>query len=178
MRFTQTGFALPTILISSVVLLIVLVSAVSAAASVNAALDRDFYKQLAREAAESGVVRALDCLKGNGYVEQWSGSSYLRPGNNTVAPCTGTSTSAFETCKAAGTCLLIPASATNRSQYRTYFSVRVPSNEGDSQRVLSEGVVERLRPDGSVAETINVFASLRVPKSTSVGTVESIIFGE
>lgn len=153
-------------------MLIVLVSAASAASSVNAALDRDFYKQLAREAAESGVVRAVDCLKDNNYVAQWDTGSYLYPGS----PCTGES----YTCIEAGECDLVPPLASARSQYRTTFTVYRPSSHvnAQSQEVLSRGRVQLLRPDNSVYEEITVYASLRVPKSTSVDDVDAIIFGE
>lgn len=171
-RLYQQGFALPTILITSVIMLIVLVSAASAASSVNAALDRDFYKQLAREAAESGVVRAVDCLKDNNYVAQWTTSSRLYPGS----PCTGEPS----TCVAAGECDLIAPLSSTRSRYRTTFTVYRPSsfNVAQSQDVLSAGMVQLLRPDNSVYEEIIVNASLRAPKSTSVDDVDAIIFGE
>lgn len=153
-------------------MLIVLVAAASAASSVNAALDRDFYRQLAREAAESGVVRAVDCLKDNGYVAQWTTSSRLYPGS----PCTGEPS----TCVEVGDCDLIAPLSSARSQYRTTFTVYRPSSltAAQSQDVLSAGTVQLLRPDNSVYEEVTVTASLRVPKSTSVDDVDAIIFGE
>lgn len=169
----QQGFALPTILITSVIMLIVLVSAATAASSVNAALDRDFYKQLAREAAESGIVRAVDCLKDNNYVAQWAIGSYLYPGT----PCTG----GPSTCVAAGSCDLIAPLSSARSRYRTTFTVYRPSSfpaAAQSQNIQSAGRVQLLRPDNSMYEEITVTASLRVPKSTSVDDVDAIIFGE
>lgn len=171
MRVTQAGFALPTILISSVIMFIVLVSAVSAATSMNAALDNQLYRQLAREAAESGVVRAVDCLKSNGYVEAWS---TLYPGST----CAGTSS----TCVAAGTCLLLPVSSTAQSKFRTYFDVGGASSfrQGDAQMITSIGRVELLRPDNTVYERITSIARLRVPDSDSVDQddIDAIIFNE
>lgn len=169
MRITQAGFALPTILISSVIMLIVLVSAVGAAASINASLDRQLYGQLARQAAESGLVRALDCLKSSGYVENWS---TLYPGSS----CTGTSSS----CVAAETCLLIAPSTTAQAKFRTYFSVSGASNfgQGDAQTVSSIGRVELLRPDNSVYDTISSVATLRTSASDGIDDVDAIIFNE
>lgn len=75
------GFALPTILIVSIVMLTVLVAAVSATSTISSSLSAQYYNQLAREAAESGVTRALDCLNQNptGYTPQWSDVAPLKP---------------------------------------------------------------------------------------------------
>jgi hypothetical protein len=174
MRFSQAGFALPTILISSVIMFIVLVSAVSATANISASIDRQLYRQLAREAAESGVVRALNCLKSNNFVAQWTSSSYLYPGS----PCTGESS----TCIASGGCLLIQDSSTRSARYRTYFQVLRPSTarvfEGYSQYVTSYGVVQLLRPDNSVYDTITLTAEFRTTGQNGVDNIDAIIIGE
>jgi Tfp pilus assembly protein PilV len=174
MRFSQAGFALPTILISSVIMFIVLVSAVSATANVSASLDRQLYRQLAREAAESGVVRALNCLKNNNYVAQWTSSSSLYPGS----PCTGSAS----TCVAAESCLLLQTSSTRSARYRTYFQVLRPSTarvfEGNSQYVTSYGNVQLLRPDNSVYDTITLTASFRTTGENGVDNIDAIIIGE
>lgn len=158
----ESGFALPTILISSVVMLIILVSAVASVASVRASLDQQYYDQLAREAAESGIVRAIDCLKNNNYTAAWT---VLRPNSS----CAGTSF----TCITDGTCLM--ETGTN---YRSTFSVSSPEDSGNSQIVNSNGEVELLRPNGTVYREYNVRASARVSKSTSVDDVDVIIFGQ
>jgi len=164
MQRFESGFALPTILISSVVMLIVLVSAVSAVASVRASLDQQNYNQLAREAAESGVVRAVDCLKNNSYTTQWTNLLPLRPNSS----CTGSSTS----CTTSATCLL------SKTNYRTYFRVFVPGDSGNSQTIESYGTVQLLRPNGTVYREYKAVASARVAKSTSVDDVDVIIFGQ
>lgn len=75
------GFALPTILIVSIVMLTVLVAAVSATSTISASLSSQYYNQLGREAVESGVTRAQDCLSQNavGYTPQWTNAAPLRP---------------------------------------------------------------------------------------------------
>ena len=83
-----SGFALPTILLVSTVMLIILVSSIAAAAASRVSLDSQYYNQLAGQAAESGIARANECLKGNGYMPQWSTSATgrnLRPNSD----CTG-----------------------------------------------------------------------------------------
>lgn len=79
----QAGFALPTILIASVVMLTILAASVSAVGSATAALETQYYNQLSREASESGVARAADCLKQSPTgTPQWSELAPLRPNTN------------------------------------------------------------------------------------------------
>jgi alpha-tubulin suppressor-like RCC1 family protein len=83
----QSAFALPTVLIASVVMLIVLLSSVSAASSVRVALDEQFYNKLAQEAGEAGLARADACLEASAYNSTWTDASRLRPDTT----CTGAS---------------------------------------------------------------------------------------
>lgn len=79
----REGFALPTILISSVVMLTILASAVTAVSSLSNALETEYYNQISREATESGVARATDCLKQSPTsTPQWSEVAPLRPNTN------------------------------------------------------------------------------------------------
>jgi len=165
----QQGFALPTILIAAVVMLIVLISAVSATASVRNSLDQQMYVQLANEAAESGIVRAIDCLKSNNYTPTWT-SSYTTLWPN--APCAGWS----YTCVDAGTCLL-----QSKPGYRVTFRVYQVTSyriQGDSQLVTAEGRVDILRPNGTVQREIQRWATARVGLTSSVDDVDAIIFGQ
>jgi len=77
-RGGMSGFALPTVVISSLVLMIVLVAGLSAVTSTNTSLQEQYYDQLTREAAEAGIAMAQSCLQQNG-IAQWSDSSPLRP---------------------------------------------------------------------------------------------------
>ena len=67
------GFALPTIVIASLILMMVLVAALSTTTSTRTALEEQYYSQLAREAAEAGWVKAEACLAMTG-TAQWAGS--------------------------------------------------------------------------------------------------------
>lgn len=82
----QGGFALPTILIASVIMLTILVSAVSSIGSASVAIDNQYYNQLAREASESGDARATDCIKQSPTQSpQWTSATPLLPNTD----CTG-----------------------------------------------------------------------------------------
>lgn len=80
-RAKQEAFALPTVLIASVVMLIVLLSAISASSSIRSAIDSQYYNQIAREAVESGLTLATECLRANPS-PGWTDASPLRPGSS------------------------------------------------------------------------------------------------
>ncbi|MFZ3009730.1 MAG: glycine-rich domain-containing protein [Candidatus Microsaccharimonas sp.] len=73
------GFALPTVLIASVVLLTVLAVSVSATSAIRTTLKNQYYTQLAQIAGEAGVAYAKACLADNGNVPQWSDAKPLKP---------------------------------------------------------------------------------------------------
>ena len=78
-RLRANGFALPTILLSSVVMMMVLLAGIQVAVSIRVALDNQRYNALAREASESGVAHAQECLRMNNYTPQWSDAKPLTP---------------------------------------------------------------------------------------------------
>jgi len=85
------AFALPTILIASVVLLSVLAVSVTATAAIRTTLKNQYYVQLAQTAGESGVAFAKACLAANGNVPQWTDAKPLTPatdcsGNAILSP--------------------------------------------------------------------------------------------
>lgn len=74
----ERGFALPTILIASIVMMMVLLSAVQTAVSVRTALDNQYYNKVAQTAAESGTAYALGCIKEAGTGEApWGNGTTL-----------------------------------------------------------------------------------------------------
>lgn len=124
------GFALPTILIAAVVMLIVLVASITLASSVGTALSSQYYNQLAREAAESGLANANFCLKAYNFTPTWTDDNPLVPDTD----CTGVS----------------PNGASkwivNSNNIRTTFSVSKPVAAGASSlRFVSTGTVQLTR---------------------------------
>lgn len=88
---TSRAFALPTVLIASIVLLTVLVVSVSATSAVRTTLKNQYYAQLAQVAGEAGVAYAKACLQENGNVPLWTDAKPLKPntdcaGNSIIAP--------------------------------------------------------------------------------------------
>jgi alpha-tubulin suppressor-like RCC1 family protein len=154
---SQKGFALPTILIASVIMLTVLISAVSSVASINSSLDQQYYSQLAREAADSGIARANSCLSENAYVPQWTVKP-LRP---------NTSCSGGDACTNTASCFVH-----SQGNVRTTFSVDPPQDQTVSQLVTAVGKVELLRStNGGVWRTFTVTTSARVGIDLNLNTV-------
>lgn len=127
----KEGFALPTILIASVIMLTVLTSAVTAVSSISTSIEAHYHNQLAREAAESGMARANDCLKQSPTgTPQWTDMKPLRPNTD----CSGNI-------------------LTDKSQYitesgnvRTSFRVGRPSSgSNDATRISSTGDIGLVR---------------------------------
>jgi len=76
---TRGGFALPTVLIASVVMLTILAVSVSSVAAVRNSLKAQYYEQLAKAAGEAGVAYAKACLAKNANVPLWSDDKPLTP---------------------------------------------------------------------------------------------------
>jgi alpha-tubulin suppressor-like RCC1 family protein len=157
-RASQRGFALPTVLIAATVMLIILISAVSAGSSIRSSLNRQYYNQLAREASESGIARATECLKQSGYIPSWSTASPLRPNTD---------------CSGGAACDNIPSCfVLNRSDIRTTFSVALPVDQVVSQAVTVTSKVELLRKsNGSVWKTFTNQLRARVGSNLNFNNV-------
>jgi len=90
-RKVSRAFALPTVLIASVVLLSILAVSVTATAAVRTTLKNQYYAQLAQVAGEAGVAMAKACLAKSGNVPEWTNAKPLTPatdcsGNLTLSP--------------------------------------------------------------------------------------------
>ncbi len=126
------GFALPTVVITSLILMMMLMVGLSMAYGTRTALDEQYYDQLAREASEAGVVFAQSCLESNGYVAKWSGIKPLKPGTD-----------------CSGNVLTSPSYVYADSKMQITFSVGVPVVVNGSQTLVSNGSVNLLRASNS-----------------------------
>jgi hypothetical protein len=142
----KRGFALPTVLIASVILLTVLAVAVSATAAVRTTLKNQYYEQLAQTAGEAGVAYAKACLAANGNVPLWSEVAPLTPATD----CTGTALSGVS-CPSDSRCFI-----TVNGNVRSSFRVGLPSldSAGNAVKIPNNGYVEIIRAsNGSVWRT-------------------------
>lgn len=126
------GFTLPTVVIVSVVMMILLVSALQIVAVTRRSLETQYYTQLAREAAEAGGAYMRECLRLGYFVDD--PMIEIRQNTN---------------------CLGDPLSGADyiisRSDVRTSFSAHYML-DGDVQSTQVTGVTERLSPGGTVRE--------------------------
>jgi alpha-tubulin suppressor-like RCC1 family protein len=133
-RHIHDGFALPTVIIASVILLTVLVTAVTAVGSITAALASQYYNQLAREAAESGLTHARACLRSFNYSPTWTNAAPLKPNTD----CYGVENGA------------VSKWIINGNNIRTAFTVPLPqTGSAGLVRVVSTGTVELTRASDS-----------------------------
>lgn len=108
-----SGFALPTVMIASLVMFIVLLAAVSATVSIRTSLNDQYYNKLAQSAADAGAAYAKACLAGNEGKQTWS--SKLVTGTR----CDGVRDDAF--CAADSACNYV---YTDNQYIRTSFEVK------------------------------------------------------
>ncbi len=162
MRYRGSGFALPTVIISSVVMFAVLVSVVSSVSSARASLDAQFYEQLARDAKEAGANHAADCLKAYNYTATWSAGSPLRPNTdcNGGAACTNNTNCYF----------------VKTANYAVSYSIGTVTPDGTGTQKFNVDVSVQLlkSSNGSVARTISASGITEVGAEVSTNQV---VFG-
>jgi len=78
MKYSR-GFALPTVLIVSVILLMLLTTGISATIAVNNGLRDQYYTRLAGLASDAGTAFANACFTSGGNQVTWTDASPLRP---------------------------------------------------------------------------------------------------
>lgn len=125
----RRGFALPAVLITSVVMLIVLLATLQGVVSISQSLTGIHYDRLAREAAESGIRLATDCVTKSTSV--WTSAKPLRTGGDCsglTSPCTSNA------------CYVVKS-----GNIRTSFEVSEPVVDGKLVRFTSTGIVEITR---------------------------------
>lgn len=79
---TSNGFALPTVLIASSVMLLVLTVGMTSVVGVIASLRQSTINRYVSQALESGTNMAKACLQQSGGVVTWSSANPLRPNSN------------------------------------------------------------------------------------------------
>lgn len=133
----EKGFALPTILLVSTVMIAILVASIAAAAASRVSLDSQYYNHLAKQAAESGIARAMECLKSSGYSPQWTtaaSSRDLRPNSD----CTGATRG--------GASLYVVGDGTGpSSNIRTTYTIDAPTGTGIGSILRVNGKTELVR---------------------------------
>ena len=161
-RKLSSAFALPTVVIATVVLFMILVAAVGAVSSTRVALDTQFYDALARDAAESGAAQANECLSLNNYVATWSDASPLRPNTN----CSGGAA-----CTDVAKCFVVKTPT-----YTSSYSIGTVADDGTGTQTFKVvATVNQLRKsNGTTAATYSRTIGTQVGSQVST---TSVVFG-
>lgn len=85
------GFALPTVLIASIIMLTVLLVSVASTVTTRVSIAAQAYDQMAQNAGDAGLAYAKACLEANNGIPLWSDANPLTPSTD----CTGTQLSGF-----------------------------------------------------------------------------------
>jgi hypothetical protein len=162
------GFALPSVIITSLVMFTVLVAMVGSVSSVRVTLDSQYYQALARDAAESGAKHAKDCLTNAGYTL----NEVLTPAKDCLANVVGGQNAYTE----------------QNTKFRTTYEATLTavgslatSVDGKHARIV--GKTELLRATGggvwkTYTVTMNVQASLKIDQSANLASQRFWCFGK
>ncbi|NTW62043.1 hypothetical protein HGB25_01370, partial [Candidatus Saccharibacteria bacterium] len=141
----MAGFALPTVLISSTIMLVVLMVSVSSTAAVRVSLAAQYYNSIAKNAADAGAVYAKSCLKANANTPTWTNplTPYTDCSGNPIAGPNCTDDANIPTAACSVTFNTV-------DNIRSTFSVVRPSVDafGKATEVVSVGTVDLLRKSG------------------------------
>ena len=163
--YHSKGFALPTVLITSIIMMSVLLVGLGTISSTSEALRTQYETQLNREASEAGMAKATACIKANSYTNPVT-SPTLKPNTN----CAGT---ALLSCTNASTdqrCY-VSKNGNYLSSYEVTFKIDSANNISG---IVSKGIVKSLRSsDSSKAQDISSASSITSVNSaflTATGT--------
>jgi len=125
------GFALPTILIASIVMLTVLLVSVTSTTAIRTAMFNQYYSQLAKVAGEAGIEYAQACLQSSANVPTWTNAKPLMPNTD----CSGNVQAGY------------PAYVTTSGNVRSGFSLSAPTLDanGKAKTLPNSGFVEITR---------------------------------
>lgn len=171
MKFRNSrAFALPAVLISSIVMLIVMLSAVTSTVAVRVSLDSQYYNMLARNAGDAGTAYAKACLAANGNVAKWSDAKPLMPNTD----CSGNQLAGF-TCTAVNQ-LTEPRCSVSIADGNTIasFSVPAPSVDSGGKAIGTKSVGNIKRVRSSSSDVWRQYSASTKRASFSVGTDSSV----
>lgn len=143
MKTRVFGFALPTILIASLIMLMVLSATLISVNSTVVSMQSQSYEQMVQNASEAGIEYAEACLRANNGVVTWSEYSPLSPGDD----CNGSLMNSGLNCDGGGTATDSRCFVSVNGNIKTTFSVGPPDNDtaGVSLTLKSTGSLYVLR---------------------------------
>jgi hypothetical protein len=146
------GFALPTVLISSIIMMMVLLSGLTATSSSSVALRSLYEENVETTATKAGLQMAKACLAQNNGTPQWSSASPLKPNTN----CSGVEQYACPSSSTDSRCFIV-----SDSTLKSTFEVSYTLESGTLSSLDSKGIV------------IKVGQTSRIESSRSDRTIKS-----
>lgn len=153
------GFALPSVMIASVVMLMVLTSALVAATSSNTALRTQYENDIVNQAVDAGKAFVVGCLQQTGGATNWPilypNSSCTTTASTNLCPDTGAPTS----------CFLV-----DQATRETTFTVSAATANADGSRTLTvKGILRSINASGTT--TVKEIVATSVLTVTSGGSL-------
>jgi len=144
MNFRRSnGFALPTVLIASMVMITVLLAAVTSTAAIRVALVSQYYNRLAQTAGDAGVAYTKACLTANNGKPLWNDTNKLKPDTD----CAGIQLASCPVSPATAACHAVLSLPDSNSNIFTTFTVGLPQldSNGFAVNVASVGSAKLIR---------------------------------
>lgn len=142
----KSGFALPTVLLLSLTVIIVVTASLQTISSRNTDTRIEYYLKVAEEAAEAGAAYAGACLEKNTYTQSWGVAAGNKPNLGPATDCSGV----------AG---VYPANlyVLNTPTLRTTFEVgELDTASAYAAQISSTGVAQILNSSGTVSREYRV----------------------
>ena len=161
-QILQQAFALPTVLITSIIMLVVLMAALVGTTSIDAVVRDQYYTRLVKEASEAGMAMAEVCLRSLNYDipagHYWK-TNNLTPDKN----CDGTNSGAG-------------LNFIDNGKVKVSFQIAPPSTAlNGAQKISVKGIVGRIRNSNSAS--LQTYSSTTVASMSAQSTFGSITFG-
>ena len=136
-RVAGRGFALPTILIASIILLSMLIASISSTVAIRTAIVEQNYTNLAHSASLAGTAYASSCLSANNNNVTWSSSKPLKPNTD----CNGDAVAGLS------------SYVLEQDDLHTYFVVGQPTMDATGRPISlgSKGYIEVIRQSTGLA---------------------------
>jgi alpha-tubulin suppressor-like RCC1 family protein len=160
LKKTLPAFALPAVMIAAVVMMMVLVSGLSATTSINSGLRQQHSAKLRKQAAESGLAMAKYCMGANGGSITWTNSTPLKPNTD----CSGVETTSCPVTSTNDVCYVSKGTG-----YRTTFEVGVILDSSNNPTgINSKGIYRNVRASDGTKVNESTQTLKMVTQSASV----------
>lgn len=140
----KNGFALPSVLIASIIMLTVLLASVVSTAAVRVSLTKQYYNQLSQTSADAGIAYATACLAANAGKPLWTSVNPLTVSTD----CSGNLLAGYS-CPTESRCHV---TVSPDGLFRSDFSVPLPALDADGNAtvITSNGIINMLRKSDSI----------------------------